>query len=74
MKWAVIGGVVLVGGYFAYQWAKPYLSAVKNIGGVAGDVRGTTKAIADSAKSISHIFSDVQNISSGVSDLWDTVD
>jgi hypothetical protein len=74
VKWIIIGGVVLVAGYFGYQFAKPYLTAVKNIGGVAGDVRGTTRAISSAATDISHIFKDVSNITSGVSDLWDTVD
>jgi hypothetical protein len=60
-----------LGGFLLYQWAKPYLNAVKNLGGVAGDVRGFTHSASSTLNSISNVFSDISHISSGVSSLYD---
>jgi len=51
-KWLLVAGVVLVGGYLAYRWARPYLTAAKNLGGVAGDIRGFTSGLAGAAQNI----------------------
>lgn len=73
MKWALIIGGVAVAGFIAYKYAKPYLTAFQNLGGVAGDVRGITSGANSTIHSISNIFSDVSRVTSSVSNLYDDI-
>jgi hypothetical protein len=60
----IVAGVG-VAGYFAYSWAKPYLFAVKNVGTVAGDIKGITGDIRSTTRDISSITHSIGGLFSG---------
>lgn len=64
MKTALAVAVVLgIGGFIAYEVAKPYLEAgraFKNLGGVAGDIKGITGDVRNITSSAGSIFGSIK--------------